>query len=340
MRVPLDRLLVETDAPYLTPQAVRKERNQPAYVVHTARFIAEHRGIAYAELEAAVEAQRRPAVRLVSRAHAAEPAPPARVRRPPEPRPRPELPHRLEPPRRDRARRPSSAADDVVLEVGGGLGVLSEHLAARAAPRPRRRDRPRASSPRCATRSTRSTTSRCTSPTRSSSTTRRSTRAPTKVVANLPYGVAATVILDTVVELPAVTRWVAMVQKEVGERLAAAARHAGLRRARRCSPSCRCDVQVRAAGVANGVPPRAQRRLRARRASTRTAPPAPADVRALVSAGFAHRRKALPRSLVARGRRRTATRARAALDGARPARRRPRRALAPAQWRALAEALR
>jgi TatD DNase family protein len=54
-RVPLDRLLVETDAPYLTPQAVRKERNQPAYVVHTARFVAERRGIAYEELEAAVE---------------------------------------------------------------------------------------------------------------------------------------------------------------------------------------------------------------------------------------------------------------------------------------------
>jgi TatD DNase family protein len=53
-RVPLDRLLVETDAPYLTPQVVRKERNQPAYVVHTARFIAERRGIAYEALEAAV----------------------------------------------------------------------------------------------------------------------------------------------------------------------------------------------------------------------------------------------------------------------------------------------
>jgi TatD DNase family protein len=55
-RVPLDRLLVETDAPYLTPQPVRKHRNQPAYVVHTARFVAERRGIAYEELEAAVEA--------------------------------------------------------------------------------------------------------------------------------------------------------------------------------------------------------------------------------------------------------------------------------------------
>ena len=56
VRAPLDRLLVETDAPYLTPQAVRKERNQSANVVHTARFIAEHRGIPYAELEQAVEA--------------------------------------------------------------------------------------------------------------------------------------------------------------------------------------------------------------------------------------------------------------------------------------------
>ena len=55
-RVPLDRLLVETDAPYLTPQAVRRERNRPAYVIHTARFVAERRGIAYEELEAAVEA--------------------------------------------------------------------------------------------------------------------------------------------------------------------------------------------------------------------------------------------------------------------------------------------
>ena len=53
-RAPLDRVLVETDAPYLTPQAVRKERNQPAYVVHTARFIAERRGIDYAALETAV----------------------------------------------------------------------------------------------------------------------------------------------------------------------------------------------------------------------------------------------------------------------------------------------
>lgn len=54
-RVPLDRLLVETDAPYLTPQPVRKHRNQPAFVTHTARFVAEVRGMAYEELERQVE---------------------------------------------------------------------------------------------------------------------------------------------------------------------------------------------------------------------------------------------------------------------------------------------
>ncbi len=54
-RVPAERLLVETDAPYLTPQVVRKEPNQPAYVAHTARFVAQRRGIAYEELEHLVE---------------------------------------------------------------------------------------------------------------------------------------------------------------------------------------------------------------------------------------------------------------------------------------------
>jgi TatD DNase family protein len=53
--VPADRLLVETDAPYLSPQAVRKERNQPANVVLTAELVAAERGVAYAELEAQVE---------------------------------------------------------------------------------------------------------------------------------------------------------------------------------------------------------------------------------------------------------------------------------------------
>jgi TatD DNase family protein len=54
-RVPAERLLVETDAPYLSPQPVRKHRNQPAFVMHTARFVAERRGVALAELERDLE---------------------------------------------------------------------------------------------------------------------------------------------------------------------------------------------------------------------------------------------------------------------------------------------
>ena len=54
-RVPEDRLLVETDAPYLTPQVVRKERNQPAFVAHTVAFLAELRGVTAGELGATVE---------------------------------------------------------------------------------------------------------------------------------------------------------------------------------------------------------------------------------------------------------------------------------------------
>jgi TatD DNase family protein len=43
--VPLDRLLVETDSPFLAPQPVRGKRNEPAYVVHTAAMLAELKGV-------------------------------------------------------------------------------------------------------------------------------------------------------------------------------------------------------------------------------------------------------------------------------------------------------
>ena len=48
--VPLDRLLVETDAPYLAPQAVRGKRCEPWHTRHTAEFLAEFLGVSYDEL--------------------------------------------------------------------------------------------------------------------------------------------------------------------------------------------------------------------------------------------------------------------------------------------------
>lgn len=57
--VPDELLLVETDSPFLSPQPVRGQPNQPANVVHTAQRIAELRGVSYAGLERTVEANAR-----------------------------------------------------------------------------------------------------------------------------------------------------------------------------------------------------------------------------------------------------------------------------------------
>ncbi|MCM5560132.1 TatD family hydrolase [Pleomorphomonas sp. JP5] len=48
--VPADRLLVETDAPYLAPLPWRGKRNEPAYVAHTAKVLAEVKGVPPAEM--------------------------------------------------------------------------------------------------------------------------------------------------------------------------------------------------------------------------------------------------------------------------------------------------
>ncbi|TIY12077.1 MAG: LuxR family transcriptional regulator, partial [Mesorhizobium sp.] len=50
--VPRDRLLVETDAPYLAPIPFRGKRNEPAYVAHTAKVLAETIGVSEAEIAA------------------------------------------------------------------------------------------------------------------------------------------------------------------------------------------------------------------------------------------------------------------------------------------------
>ena len=80
---------------------------------------------------------------------------------------------------------------------------------------------------------------------------------PTKVVANLPYGIAAAAILRTVEELPQVTRWVAMVQKEVGERFAAAP-GSGAYGVPSVLAQLACDVRVLRPRARGGLPPGAR----------------------------------------------------------------------------------
>jgi TatD DNase family protein len=54
-QVPADRILAETDCPYLAPQPVRGRRNEPAYVVHTVAALAHARGEEPADLEAQID---------------------------------------------------------------------------------------------------------------------------------------------------------------------------------------------------------------------------------------------------------------------------------------------
>src|SRR5262249_46791487 len=53
--VPADRILAETDSPYLAPQPVRGKRNEPAYVVHTVASLAETRREDLAELGSRID---------------------------------------------------------------------------------------------------------------------------------------------------------------------------------------------------------------------------------------------------------------------------------------------
>lgn len=62
--VPLDRLLIETDAPYLTAEPKRGQRNEPAYVVYTCRKIAEIKNISEEEVAAATTANAKKLFRI------------------------------------------------------------------------------------------------------------------------------------------------------------------------------------------------------------------------------------------------------------------------------------
>jgi 16S rRNA (adenine1518-N6/adenine1519-N6)-dimethyltransferase len=119
--------------------------------------------------------------------------------------------------------------------------------------------------------------------------------APTAVVANLPYSIAATVVLRTIEELPSVASWVVMVQREVGERLAASVGDSAYG-APSVLAQLACEVRV-LRPVSRTVfrpVPRVDSVLVGLERVRGAAEP---EVRALVHAAFAHRRKALAGSL-------------------------------------------
>ncbi|MGO9752034.1 MAG: 16S rRNA (adenine(1518)-N(6)/adenine(1519)-N(6))-dimethyltransferase RsmA [Solirubrobacteraceae bacterium] len=186
------------------------------------------------------------------------------------------------------------SGEDVVLEVGGGLGVLSERLVQRAGfvhvieldrKLEERLREILAPSPNVSLQigDALAVDLAALAP------------APDKVIANLPYGVAASVILRTIDELPGVQSWVVMVQREVGERFAAAPGGAAYG-----IPSVlaqlACEVRILrpvGRGVFRPVPNVDSVLLGLRRRGPR----ASTAVRALVHDAFAHRRKALAGSL-------------------------------------------
>jgi 16S rRNA (adenine1518-N6/adenine1519-N6)-dimethyltransferase len=185
-------------------------------------------------------------------------------------------------------------ADDVVLEIGGGLGVLSEHLAPLVAHvHVVELDRGLEPALRDALDPLDNVTLHLADAMRLDLGAL--DPAPTKVVANLPYGIAAGAILRTIEELDGVQRWVGMVQKEVGERFAASA-GSGAYGVPSVLAQLACDVQVlRAVSRSVFAPvPNVDSVLVGLR---RTGPAAPPELRELVGAAFAHRRKALAGSL-------------------------------------------
>lgn len=184
--------------------------------------------------------------------------------------------------------------DEVVLEIGGGLGVLSKRLA------------PRVSHLHVVEIDRRLEARLSEALSKFPNTSLHMADAlaldlaaldpaPTRIVANLPYGIAATIILKTIDALPTAERWLAMVQREVGERLAAAPGTSAYG-APSVLAQLSCDVSVLRAisrNVFRPVPRVDSVLVELRRVRGGIDP----AVRETVHAAFAHRRKALAGSL-------------------------------------------
>jgi 16S rRNA (adenine1518-N6/adenine1519-N6)-dimethyltransferase len=186
------------------------------------------------------------------------------------------------------------APADVVLEIGGGLGVLSEYLAQRVKHvhvvevDERLRDALLDATDRFPNVSVHWADAMTLD-------LQALRPVPSKVVANLPYGIATGALLRTMEELGQVQRWLAMVQREVGERLAALpgggaygatsvlAQLAGQVRVVRSIPRTVFYPVPNVDSVLIGI--------------ERSGPAPSPELRALVHGAFAHRRKALARSL-------------------------------------------
>ena len=299
-RVPEERLLVETDAPYLTPQAVRKQRNQPAFVAHTAAFLAELRGVARrgAGRDASSATPRACSAGDDAGGHVSAWPTPVQpslrrlraVRRPPRPRARAELPDRLEHPRRDRPRGRARAARTWCSRSAAAWACSPSTS-------------PSASRTCTWSRSTSACARRCCDATDPHANVtvhwadamtidlRALRPQPTKVVANLPYGIAAGVLLRTIEELAerraAGWRWCSARSASGWRRrpgsgaygVPVGARAAGVRGARCCARSrapcstrcrtstrCSCGMRRRARTRRERAAPRAAR-ARRRRAS-------------------------------------------------------------------------
>jgi 16S rRNA (adenine1518-N6/adenine1519-N6)-dimethyltransferase len=223
-------------------------------------------------------------------------------------------------------------ADDVVLEIGPGLGVLTRYLADRVA-----RVHAVELDASLAAQLT-GLPANVELEVGDALHVDLARLAPTKLVANLPYNVATPLIVESLDGLPSVRRWCVMVQREVADRLFA-------------EPSTKAygavSVLVQLATARTGFHPVSRHVFRPRPnvdsalvALRRTAlPPDYSRIKRVVEAAFAHRRKTLPNSLALAG---VADRERAA-EALRAVGRPPEtraEQLAPPEFDALAEALR
>jgi 16S rRNA (adenine1518-N6/adenine1519-N6)-dimethyltransferase len=197
---------------------------------------------------------------------------------------------------------------DVVLEIGGGLGVLSEYLAERVGHvHVVEIDERLREALLDATAAHANVTVHWGDAMRIDLDALRPQ--PSKLVANLPYGIAAGVLLRTIEELPSLSRWVAMAQREVGERLAAAP-GSGAYGIPSVIAQLACEVDVLRSiprSVFQPVPNVdsvlvGMRRRPSASSGTEGEAPAPSTaLRELVAGAFAHRRKTLAGSLAIAG---------------------------------------